>query len=631
MSSTTHRKYTNKLEDINKKYIGSILWTWLKYKESLDEIWNTVNSISNSFFNIDVDGKEKSEAEIKEMNILQESDIQSRINGTERAKKAIIKIQENIEQDNHILPSIQPLLLKRIQQILKKITIIELATPLEAIKYSYIIDPKTYIITKDQNKKKQLWYFKKWYKGDIKRIEQIQTEIYGPKVSDIVEEKDLIISNLNNLLKKNKDKITEDECTKFSNFLTRFPIVSPQEDNNIKTKKIPMKGNIPTTSVKNIANYTINTFYGIPWWEAVANTGQNNLSVSIDKQKLQLPGDKNSFTESALSTIIEHEIWGHVVRWAKSKKRLWFAADNYENIEEWITKFNEYIMHYDRLEDIPINPEIPHISTFIWENYNFTDTFNLLKTYYKLIGKNDVDAGKLATKRTKRVKSYYDWDQPWANRKDVIYYRWIKRLIEYLKTLSPKERAEFYNDAYFAKLSFEDIALVPELRKELHVSKKKSDIPFPLWKLILRKQNYVNPKTGNTVWAFLGDQNVKENLMGDDFRFLKLKPLTTEKKRQVINIMQYKEESKEYNNLKKDLETINDILRSWANSIYSKDIFISPITQKLFIKRKNMEWKETINYDTLERQDKSRGSFSFREILQKVGNEIEWILTRQLT
>gem|GEM_PF-2701430 len=90
------------------------------------------------------------------MNILQESDIQSRINGTERAKKAIIKIQENIEQDNHILPSIQPLLLKRIQQILKKITIIELATPLEAIKYSYIIDPKTYIITKDQNKKKQL-------------------------------------------------------------------------------------------------------------------------------------------------------------------------------------------------------------------------------------------------------------------------------------------------------------------------------------------------------------------------------------------------------------------------------------------------------------------------------------------
>gem|GEM_PF-4908234 len=36
-----------------------------------------------------------------------------------------------------------------------------------------------------------------------------------------------------------------------------------------------------------------------------------------------------------------------------------------------------------------------------------------------------------------------------------------------------------------------------------------------------------------------------------------------------------------------------------------------------------MEWKETINYDTLERQDKSRGSFSFREILQKVGNEIE--------
>lgn len=629
MDITIHKEYTNQLEDINKKYIGSILWTWLKYKESLDEVWNIINNISNSFFNIDTNGKEKTEADIKEMNILQESDIQARNDATEIAKKAIIIIQEDIEKNKNILPSIQSLLLKMIQQTLKKITIIELATPLEAMKYSYVIDTKVPTITKNKDNKKQLWYLKKWYKNNIKRIEQIQEDIYGPRVSDVTEEKNLIINNLSSLLKNNKDKITEEEAVVFSKFLNKFPVDSQNED-SIKIKKNHMKGNIPTTSVKNIANYTINSFYDIPWWETVTNIGKNNLSVSIDKQKLQLPGDKNSFTESSLSTIIEHEIWGHVVRWTKSKNRLWFAAENYENIEEWITKFNEYIIHYDRLEDIPINPEISHISTFIWENYTFKDTFQLLQIYYKLIGETDIDAHKLAISRTKRVKSYYDWDQPWANRKDVIYYRGIKRLIEYLKTLSPEERADFYNDAYFAKLSFEDIALIPELRKELHVSTSKSDIPFPLWKLILRKQSYVNPKTWNTTWAFLWEENIKERLIGEDFRFLKLKPLTTEKKRQVINIIEYKEESKKYNNLKKDLEYINTLLKTWQNISNPEDFFISEITRKIFIKRKNMERKEITDKNTLERWDKTRWFFNIHQILQKVGNEIEWILTKQL-
>lgn len=629
MGITTHKKYTNQLEDINKKYIGSIGWTWLKYKESLDEVWNTINNISNSFFNINENGEEKNETDIKAMNLLQESDIKARNDATQRAKKTIIKIQKDIEQDKRILPSIQSLLLKRIQQTLKKITIVELATPLEAMKYSYIIDTKTHTITKNQDKKNQLWYFKRWYKGDIKRIEQIQTEIYGPKISDVTEEKNLIIGNLSNLLKKNKDKITEEESTKFSEFLDRFPIVSQKED-SVKAKKIPMKGNIPTTSVKNIANYTINTFYNIPWWEAVADIGKNNLSVNVDKQELKLPGDKDSFTETYLSTIIEHEIWGHVVRWAKSKMRLWFAAENYENIEEWITKLNEYMMHYDRLEDIPINPEISHISTFIWENYDFKDTFQLIKIYYKLIGKIDIDAQKLAITKTKRVKSYYDWDQPWANRKDVIYYRWIKRLIEYLKTLSPEEKAEFYNDAYFAKLSFEDIALVPELRKQLHISKKQSDIPFPLRKLILRKQTYVNSKTWTSLGAFSNNEKTQANLIREDFRFLKLEPLTREKKKQIINIMQYKEESKEYDNLKKDIEQINTWIRTWKDIVNPEDLFVSTITKKLFMKNKHMEWKKIKDNKTLERWDKTRWSFDIYQILQKVGNEIEWILTKQL-
>jgi len=231
-----------------------------------------------------------------------------------------------------------------------------------------------------------------------------------------------------------------------------------------------------------------------------------------------------------LATIIEHEIWWHVVRGAQGKQRLWFAWANYENIEEWITKLNEYLMHYDTLEGIPLEPGIAHISVFIGENYNFQDTLQLLKIYFKLKGKSDIDAQKLAFTRTKRIKSYYARDQPWANRKDVIYYRGAKKLIEYLKTLSPEERAEFYNDAYFATLSFEDITLVPELKEQLGISKETIDIPFPLWKLILRKQNYIHPTTWTSLGAFSTKEKIQEHLIGEDFRFLRLDPLTREKR-----------------------------------------------------------------------------------------------------
>ncbi len=304
---------------------------------------------------------------------------------------------------------------------------------------------------------------------------------------------------------------------------------------------------------------------------------------------------------------------------------------NYENIEEWIATLNEYLIHHDDIETLTIKPEISHIATLIWELYDFEWTFTILKSYYKLIWKSDNVANKLALTRTKRVKSYYDWDRPGANRKDVIYYRWLKKLKEHLEKLPPEERANFYNDAYFSTLSFEDVCLVSTMKKEMEINDDTTDIPYPLAKLIARKQSYKNPKTETNKWAFKNKEEIQERLIWNDFRFQKIAPLTMEKKRQVINIIQYKEESKEYENLKKDLETINNIIRRWwETNQYNESLFISEITKKLFIKRKNMVEKEIVDQNTLKTWPKKRGTFSIIEILQKVWDEIEWILTRKL-
>ncbi len=616
------------------KSISDIQWGVLKYKEKIDNMWNILDTISNSFFSIKEDGGEKSEQELRQMNMLTQKDISARIDNLQTVEKNIEAIRKNIENDNNILPSIRSLFLKKIEQSYKRIEIIKLSLPFEAKKfcYSITIRPEGIMLNLNKEKLQNIWFTQDFFvkhNKDISTIENMQSELYGPKISDIPEEKQAIISVLSGLFDKKKDKLSDDEKKSFSLFLQKF------EDNDIssvpnKNKKIEMKWDIPLNSVKNISNYIIQQFFEVKDRETNIKIGQNNLWVGFEKQELKLPGNKESLSETTLATISEHEIGWHLVRGSKSKDRLWFAGDNYENIEEWITKLNEYLLHYDSIEEIIITPEIWHISTFIGENYNFQDTFILLKIYYKLTWKDDVEASKLAMIRSKRTKSYYDRESLGSNRKDVIYYRGIKKLIEYLKTLSPQERAEFYNDAYFSKLSFEDIASVPDLKKQLWLPQDKIDIPYPLWKLILKKQTYTNTKTSNKTWAFLGKENMQKNLIWEDFRFLRLEPLNREKKRQIINIMQYKEESKEYTNLKKDLEQINIRLQKSDIITNPEEFFTSDITKKLFIKRKNMELKEIKDQRILQWENISRWTFPTQQILQKLGDELEDILTRKL-
>lgn len=627
----SHLKYAESIEE-SIKPIASIQGAVLKYKDKIDATGNVLNSISNSFFNINDNWTEKTENEFKDMHILTKKDITARINNTKKVKNQIYKIIWDIQQDTTILPVLKDLLLRKTERLLKNIEIIELSTPIEAEKYGYTIhlSEKWIDIEQNTNTLQQLWLSPASnHQHTIKEIERLQTIVYWPKVSDVPEERNTVVSILNDLFQKQKEKLSPYEFEVFQHFLHTFKdSIVPINLNKIE--KIEMPWQIPIQSIKNITDYMIQKFFDIPdRWSSV-KTGQNNLWVSFQHQELKLPSNKAFLWESSLATISEHEIGWHVIRGAKSKQRLWFASDNYENIEEWMNKLNEYFLYYDTLEDIPVQPEIWHISTFIWENYDFKNTFELLKIYFKLSWKNNEEAWKLALWRTKRVKWYYARNETGANRKDVIYYRGIQKLINYLKPLQPQERADFYHDTYFSKLSFEDIDFVPELRKQLNISSETTDIPYPLYKLISKKEKFVHPKTGTHKGAFLGQQNIKENLIAGDFRFLKLEPLNREKKKEILHIMQYKEESKEYDNLRKDLKQINTLLRWWNEINTPENLFISPITKKLFIKRKHMEEREITDQKTLHLENRSRWIFSTHQIFQKLGDEIEWILTRKL-
>jgi len=126
------------------------------------------------------------------------------------------------------------------------------------------------------------------------------------------------------------------------------------------------------------------------------------------------------------------------------------------------------------LDEYPLIPSDTFISVFIGENYNFENTYHIIKAFKKLTASGEIPKEKedLITKTafnlTKRVKCYYPRDEKGSNRKDVIYFRGEKKFIEYLKSLpNDEERAEFYRKAMSAKVSFEDIFLLDNLLKKI--------------------------------------------------------------------------------------------------------------------------------------------------------------------
>jgi hypothetical protein len=85
-----------------------------------------------------------------------------------------------------------------------------------------------------------------------------------------------------------------------------------------------------------------------------------------------------------------------------------------------MAKLNEWLKH-SSLEDYMIHPSTTFLSTFIAENCDFIETYNILYIYYKLTTdpKKYSDSQKYlsvvsnkALQSTKRAKCYCDWNNP---------------------------------------------------------------------------------------------------------------------------------------------------------------------------------------------------------------------------
>lgn len=542
-----YTEYANKIEWIEKTLAG-MLWLKLSYVESKSESINSyVNYISSKFF--------PNKKEITQY------DIEERLVVIQSAIKWYKNLKNIIQDDQNLTPNLKKFTIKRLQENLNKSEIAKKSIFFEAEKYGYdiLFEGSIFEIKKNNDKINKIWFseeFNKKKKKYLKDIDILQTNIYWPKISEVKEEKDLVMSLCNEKYQRNKSKLSVEEQTIFNDFLNKFKenIIFNEMKN---TKKLPSRW---TLSMENIMKWTEHikkSFYpDINRWQ-VKEEGKTGYSAPYETKNREYPNKEEDNFNKILTTIW-HEDAGHMVRWDNQEKSwLIIAGAWYENIEEWITKLNEWLLKY-WLDDYPLIPNNTFISVFIWENYNFEDTYKLIRILKKInidgeITKEDEEKiSKDSLNLSQRVKWYYPRDEKWSNRKDVIYFRWERKIIEYLKSLPDDEaRAKWYRKAMSAKVSFEDIFTIDVLLEELGTSIENTNTNKLVDKIF-------NVKLEKWAWAFsrkikpeTWTSNLDENLLNWDFRFNWMEECSMKEKKAIIelfNIVKYKKHNGKYIN-----------------------------------------------------------------------------------
>ncbi len=210
------------------------------------------------------------------------------------------------------------------------------------------------------------------------------------------------------------------------------------------------------------------------------------------------------------------------------KNVLNIRSESQQETEEWIAVMNEKLAIGKR-EDLTIDaPLISNIGVFVAEHNDFTTTKEIMKIYYLLSGNSENDAENLADQRALRTKRYHAFDQPGANRKDVVYRRWLEDAISYIKNLDKDQQKDLQTleqhmrTFYMSKLGKEEIQDSEHLFDGFTIDTKNMILPIALGKLIYEKL------LGNTIDA------------SDDIRFLAAnQKLDYKQKRLLLEIISF--------------------------------------------------------------------------------------------
>lgn len=483
--------FSEKIDEI-KKPISTALWWVLEYQRNND------NYISIKLFNS------------KNQNISKQ-DIDNAHMFIEHYNNKLKRIKEELIEEPNIYEPQKKLLINIIEWTLLRSKLLYYATYIEAEKWWYILD---------QNDKQNY----------LKNIEKIEKIIYGWSISDNKKEKEAIINNLSWIFNKNSSFLDKNQKNIFSSFLSKFSnskTTTIKKNNNktesekisiinvcylfqkvldtydVKNKIVIIDENLQEEKEENNILYIpknydqkerTNTIKKYKLEKTVKIILDDNLpNFGVGDYKLDVPGKYKDISIERICQLIDHEISTHLLRMINKNKGINIKTEWYLETEEWIATMNEKLVSQNRENLKSDEPTIHHTSTFIAENYNFNDTKELLYIYYILNWKSTQEAENLSEQRALRVKRYHSFDLPGANRKDVVYRRWLIDAIKYIKDLDKtkeediKQLTEDIWNFYIAKLGKDEIRNANKIFEWLSIDKEQLIMPIAIGKILYEK------------------------------------------------------------------------------------------------------------------------------------------------
>ena len=204
-------------------------------------------------------------------------------------------------------------------------------------------------------------------------------------------------------------------------------------------------------------NYTkifdmICDFYGLPQRTKVTRV----WSIYDWDKYLEIPWDKEHeyLSVERILKLISHEIDSHYINSYNWKILLWNFrwADNLPK-EEWLAIFMEKIFVWYDLENRDSFIEYLFV-LLAWEILPWDD----FKDFLRIVSR-DYKLKRSYTKTFNRSKRNYSFNYRWVQHKDIVYFLWLKDVINYLKD------GWDFRKLFLWKVSFKDIDKLFKLYK----------------------------------------------------------------------------------------------------------------------------------------------------------------------
>lgn len=308
----------------------------------------------------------------------------------------------------------------------------------------------------------------------ILEIEKIEEFNFWLKVKNNLSEIKLIHDFLFSLFVDTKHKISSSEQLFFLHYINKINTLLDEKDLEIKVIK-KQKNNykfldrsISRENYIKIFNYILKNIYSLPQKAIITDAA----SIYDWEKFLEIPNKdthKNLDTKRILELIV-HEIESHYINSYNNKIILWEFrwARNLEK-EEWLAKIMESFLNLDNKSNTIFVPT--YMAKILYsEICNWEDFYKFIEIYNKMHSLNRKPIDEFF-----RQKRNYSLEIKWGQHKDISYWRWMLKTLDYLKNWW-----DFAN-LFLWKVWFEDLLKLENISKNYL---DKIMFPIFIWDII---------------------------------------------------------------------------------------------------------------------------------------------------